>query len=103
MNTIFLIFFVFALSDITTLTLRGLWQVEEDRLFAALFLVLSVDVTEEIGHGLLIVRAANGFRDEQAYVDGFDFVTLHLLYVVRHGVGDDDFVDVRVVDDARRV
>lgn len=49
--------------------------------------VIHCDVAEQIGHGLSVVDAPDGLGQDHADVHGFDFGTLQLLDVVRHGVG----------------
>lgn len=66
-------------------------------------LVLESDVLEQIGHRFLVVDSPDGLGDEYRYVDGLDFVALHLLYFMRNRVGDDDLVDRRLFDEARSV
>jgi len=39
-------------------------------------------------HGLLVVNASNGFGQHQANVDCLNLTTLHLLHLMRHGVGN---------------
>ena len=50
-------------------------------------LVLHGDVLEQVGHGLLVVDAADGLRQHGRDVHRLDLVALHLLHVVGHRVG----------------
>ena len=63
--------------------------------------ILEADVLKQVRHALLVVNATNAFDEQSADVDGFDFVALHLLNVVGHGVGNHHFVDQRVFDEPR--
>lgn len=50
-------------------------------------LVVHADVAEQVGHGLAVVDAADGLRQDHADVHGFDLGTLQLLELVGDGVG----------------
>ena len=49
--------------------------------------VVHAYVAEQIGHGLSVVDAADGLRQDHADVHRFDLWTLELLELVRNGVG----------------
>lgn len=50
-------------------------------------LVVHADVAEQVGHGLPVVDAADGLRQDHADVHRFDLGTLQLLVLVGDGVG----------------
>ncbi len=50
-------------------------------------LVVGRHVSEQVGHGLLIVNASDSLCEQDADVDGANFVALHLLELVWHRVG----------------
>lgn len=50
-------------------------------------LVVHADVAEQVGHGLAVVDAANGLRQDHADVHRFDLGALQLLQLVGDGVG----------------
>lgn len=50
-------------------------------------LVVHGDVAEQVGHGLSVVDAADGFSQNHADVHCLDFGTLELLNFVRDSVG----------------
>lgn len=49
--------------------------------------VVHADVAEQVGHGLAVVDAADGLRQDHADVHRFDLRTLQLLYLVGDRVG----------------
>jgi len=49
--------------------------------------VVHSDVAEQVGHGLPVVDAADGLRQDHADVNGFDLWTLELLELVGNRVG----------------
>lgn len=51
-------------------------------------LVIHGDVTEQVGHGLSVVDAADGFSQYHADIYSLDFGTLKLLYFMGDCVGD---------------
>lgn len=53
-------------------------------------LVLQRYIAEQIGHGLLVVNAANGLSDQNGDVDRLDLMALQLLYLVWNGIGYND-------------
>lgn len=72
--------------------------------------VVHPDVPEQVGHGLPVVDAADGLRQDQADVHRFDLWTLELLQLVGDGVGhhnlggggDVSQNGAELVDDAER-
>lgn len=56
-------------------------------MWASVALVIHSDVTEQIGHRLSIVDAADGLSQDHTDVHSFDFWTLQLLHFMRHSVG----------------
>lgn len=49
--------------------------------------VVHADVAEQVRHGLPVVDAADGLREDHADVHRFDLGTLELLELVGDGVG----------------
>lgn len=49
--------------------------------------VVHADIAEQVGHGLSVVDAADGLRQDHADVDRFDLWTLELLELVGDRVG----------------
>lgn len=49
--------------------------------------VVHADVAEQVGHGLAVVDAADGLRQDHADVHRFDLRTLQLLNLVGDRVG----------------
>lgn len=50
-------------------------------------LVVHTYVAEQVGHGLAVVDAADGLRQDHADVHRFDLGTLQLLELMGDGVG----------------
>ena len=55
-------------------------------------------MSEEVGHGLLVVNPADGLGQQDADVHRLDLVALQLLEVVGDGVGHHDLVDRGLLD-----
>lgn len=56
-------------------------------MFAWVASVIHGDVAEQIGHGLSVVDASDGFGQDHTDIDSLDLWTLQLLYLVRNSVG----------------
>lgn len=49
--------------------------------------IIHSDVAEQIGHGLSVVDAPDGFSQDHTDIHSFDFWALQLLHLVGHSVG----------------